>query len=70
MDHDLITFRKLRSRHWNKVAIQYSKHPSLGVHYERELEHYYKLIVPPVKCVLNPGSGIGWIDSICSLESS
>jgi ubiquinone/menaquinone biosynthesis C-methylase UbiE len=58
-DNAAINYRNLRSKHWDEVTRRYNKRPGLGGYYQKELIHYYKLIVPPNMRVLDLGCGNG-----------
>jgi len=57
-----------RIAHWDHVARRLDKWSGAGVFYQKQLAHYYKLLVPPGLRVLEVGCGLG--DLLAALEPS
>jgi SAM-dependent methyltransferase len=53
------TYRKVRSAHWDRVAIRSDRWSGLGGYYHRRLEEVYSFLVAPGQKILECGSGTG-----------
>jgi ubiquinone/menaquinone biosynthesis C-methylase UbiE len=60
------TYRRQRSEHWDRVALESDRRTGLGGAYHRRLERVYRFLVPPGQRVLELGCGGG--DLLAALE--